>query len=74
MEKKTLEYDYDLMKRAGALLNTITVKGVENIRAIAEIANILDSGCFVKENDEVTIKHKSGGPNDGPREKKEGES
>ena len=74
MEKKTLEYDYDLMRRAGALLNTITVQGVENIRAFAEIANILDSGSLVKENDEMTIKHKSGGPNDGPGKKKEGES
>lgn len=69
MEKKTLEYDYELMKRAGALLNEITVKGVENIRILAEIANILDSGKFVEENDEMTIKHKKGGPNDGPGKK-----
>ena len=52
-EKRTLEYDYELMKRAGALLNSITVKGVENIRALAELANILDSGHFVEENDEA---------------------
>ena len=69
-EKRTLEYDYELMKRAGALLNSITVKGVENIRALADI---LDSGHFVEENDEAIIKHKKGGPDDGPR-KKEGES
>lgn len=49
------------------------VKGVENIRALAELANILDSGHFVEENDEAIIKHKKGGPDDGPR-KKEGES
>lgn len=72
MEKRTLTYDYDLMKRAGALMNTITVKGVENIRAMAEIANILDSGEFVEENEEMTIKHKKGNAKDGP-EKKEGE-
>ena len=72
-EKRTLEYDYELMKRAGALLNSITVKGVENIRALAELANILDSGHFVEENDEAIIKQKKGGPDDGPR-KKEGES
>ena len=69
-EKRTLEYDYELMKRAGALLNSLTV---ENIRALAELANILDSGHFVEENDEAIIKHKKGGPDDGPR-KKEGES
>lgn len=71
-DKKTLEYDYELMKRAGALLNSITVKGVENIRAFAELANILDSGHFVEENDESIIKHKKGGPDDGPKPRESG--
>ena len=61
------------ISQKGLELNSITVKGVENIRALAELANILDSGHFVEENDEAIIKHKKGGPDDGPR-KKEGES
>lgn len=41
---KTLTYDYERMLRAGRLLNSITVSGTGNVRALAELADILDSG------------------------------
>lgn len=41
---KTLTYNYDSMIRAGQLLNSLVVSGSSNFRALAEIANILDSG------------------------------
>ncbi len=41
---KVLVYEYERMKRAGALLNSIAVSGTQNIRALAELADILDSG------------------------------
>ena len=41
---KVLVYEYERMKRAGALLNSISVSGTKNIRALAELADILDSG------------------------------
>lgn len=41
---KTLTYKYDSMVRAGQLLNSLVVSGSSNFRALAEIANILDSG------------------------------
>ena len=41
---KTLTYEYEKMMRAGQLLNSLVVSGSNNFRALAEIANILDSG------------------------------
>ena len=41
---KTLTYEYAKMVRAGELLNSLVVSGSSNFRALAEIANILDSG------------------------------
>lgn len=41
---KTLTYEYEKMTRAGQLLNSLVVSGSNNFRALAEIANILDSG------------------------------
>lgn len=43
---KTLTYKYDQMLRAGQLLNSLVVSGSSNFRALAEIANILDSGTL----------------------------
>lgn len=43
---KTLTYNYDSMIRAGQLLNSLVVSGSSNFRALAEIANILDSGTL----------------------------
>lgn len=41
---KTLTYDYDLMVKAGKLLNGLTFTGIQQARIVAELANILDSG------------------------------
>lgn len=41
---KTITYEYKSMKRAGQLLNSLVVSGSSNFRALAEIADILDSG------------------------------
>lgn len=41
---KTLTYEYAKMVRAGQLLNSLVVSGSSNFRALAEIADILDSG------------------------------
>lgn len=41
---KTLTYSRESMLRVAALLNSITISGTQNIRMIAEISNILDSG------------------------------
>lgn len=41
---KTMIYDYDSMKRVGQLLELLTVRGMDNIRILAEIGAILDSG------------------------------
>lgn len=41
---KTLTYEYEKMLRAGQLLNTLVVSGSSNFRALAQIADILDSG------------------------------
>ena len=43
-KKNVLIYDKEKMRRAGQLLNMITISGVNNIRALAEISYILDSG------------------------------
>ena len=42
--KKTLTYDYEMMVRAGQLLNSLTFTGVQQARVVSELANILDSG------------------------------
>lgn len=53
---KTLIYKYENMLRAGQLLNSLTISGTSNFRALAELANILDSGepgeIFEKEGEE----------------------
>lgn len=41
---KVVIYEYELMKKAGKLLNELTVSGTGNFRILAELANILDSG------------------------------
>lgn len=41
---KTLTYNRDSMLKAAAILNSITISGTSNIRMLAELANILDSG------------------------------
>lgn len=41
---KTITYEYEKMLRAGQLLNSLVVSGSNNFRALAELANILDSG------------------------------
>lgn len=41
---KTITYEYKKMIRAGQLLNSLVVSGSSNFRALAEIADILDSG------------------------------
>ena len=43
---KTITYKYESMVRAGQLLNSLVVSGSSNFRALAEIANILDSGTL----------------------------
>lgn len=41
---KVITYEYEKMVRAGQLLNSLVVSGSSNFRALAELANILDSG------------------------------
>lgn len=60
---KTLTYEYEKMTRAGQLLNSLVVSGSNNFRALAEIANILDSGTLgetfekeVPKDDSINIK------------------
>ena len=52
---KTITYEYKKMIRDGKLLNSLVVSGSDNFRALAELANILDSGTpgetFEKEDD-----------------------
>lgn len=53
---KIIIYEYEKMVRAGRLLNSLEVSGSSNFRALAELANILDSGkigeTFEKEDDQ----------------------
>ena len=60
---KTITYKYESMVRAGQLLNSLVVSGSSNFRALAEIANILDSGTLgetfekeVPKDDSINIK------------------
>ena len=62
--KKTLTYDYDMMKRAAGLMEGLSVTGINNFRILAEIANILDSGELSEENEDMIIKHKHGSESD----------
>lgn len=41
---KIIIYEYEKMVKAGQLLNSLEVSGSSNFRALAELANILDSG------------------------------
>lgn len=41
---KVLIYNHEDMLRAGEILRNITVTGISNIRMLAELADILDSG------------------------------
>ncbi len=43
---KIITYEYEKMKRAGQLLNSLVVSGSSNFRALAELADILDSGTL----------------------------
>lgn len=49
---KKIVYDYEDMKRAGQLLNMIKISGIDNIRLMAELAMIMDSGKIVSEKKE----------------------
>lgn len=62
MRKLKIIYDYEKMKRAGALLNGIKISGVENIRILAEIADILDCGELSEETEAGTLTLKHGNP------------
>lgn len=42
--KEVLIFDYEKMLRAGEILKHITITGISNIRMLAELADILDSG------------------------------
>lgn len=59
--KKTLTYDYEMMVRAGQLLNSLTFTGVQQARVVSELANILDSGksgeIFERKDDEKNGVH-----------------
>ena len=61
-KRKVLIYDEEKMRRAGQLLNMITVSGVNNIRASAELSYILDSGepaeMEVKKEEKADVVHK----------------
>lgn len=41
---KAIVYSYEKMARAGELINLLKISGISNIRIIAELADILDSG------------------------------
>ncbi len=41
---KVIIFEYDKMVRAGQLINSITATGASNFRALAELADIIDSG------------------------------
>ena len=43
-KRKVLIYDEDKMRRAGQVMNMIKVSGVDNVRALAELSYIPDSG------------------------------
>lgn len=47
-----ITYDYDTMKAAGQLLERLTVRGMDNIRILAEVGNILDSGTLEEKEEE----------------------
>lgn len=51
MDKK-ITYDYKNMVRAGQLLNMVKISGVDNIRILAELSMILDSGEIVEKDEE----------------------
>lgn len=59
--KKTLTYDYEMMVRAGQLLNSLTFTGIQQARVVSELANILDSGksgeIFERKDDEKNGVH-----------------
>ena len=41
---KVLTYEYEMMVRAGQLLNSLAFCGVAQARIVSELGNILDSG------------------------------
>lgn len=53
---KKLVYNYEDMKRAGQLLNMVKISGVDNIRIMAELSMILDSGT-VEDNEKGEMQH-----------------
>lgn len=64
---KTITYEYDKMLIVGRLLNSITVSGTSNIRALAQLADIIDSGTigetFEKEGTQNAVHPKTIQPN-----------
>lgn len=60
---KVIIYEEEKMMRAGQLLNSLMVSGSSNFRALAELADILDSGNpgeyeEKKEKEENGMEHK----------------
>lgn len=64
---KTITYEYEKMLIVGRLLNSITVSGTSNIRALAQLADIIDSGTigetFEKEGTQNAVHPKTIQPN-----------
>lgn len=64
---KTITYEYEKMLIVGRLLNSITVSGTSNIRALAQLADIIDSGTigetFEKEDAKNAVHPKTIQPN-----------
>lgn len=55
---KLMVYKYDNIKRAGELINFLTVSGARNFRLLAEMADILDTGELCEEIEKVGVKGK----------------
>lgn len=60
---KVIIYEEEKMMRSGQLLNSLIVSGSSNFRALAELADILDSGKpgeyeENKEKEENVMEHK----------------
>ena len=59
MDKK-ITYDYKNMVRAGQLLNMVKISGIDNIRILAELSMILDSGEIVEIDEKKDKEDKDG--------------
>ena len=59
MDKK-ITYDYKNMVRVGQLLNMVKISGIDNIRILAELSMILDSGEIVEIDEKKDKEDKDG--------------